>query len=163
MRGRNEPDLIIVNGDIRTMDPLVPQASALAIGAGVVMALGSDAEIRSLAAHRTRVIDAGGRLVLPGFQDTHIHLQDSGTDRALCVDLEGATSVDELQISLKSFAATTPAAAWVQGVGWYSGVFGEFNLSRQVIDAAVADRPVFLVASDGHSAVMNSKACTVLS
>jgi predicted amidohydrolase YtcJ len=162
VRDRIEPDLIIVNGDIRTMDPMLPQANALAIGQGLVMAVGGDDEIRSLAAHGTRVVDAGGRLVLPGFQDTHIHLQDGGTDRALCVDLESARTAGELQGSLRDFAARNPAAAWVKGVGWNSGIFGEHNLSRHVLDAAVAERPVFLVASDGHSAVMNSRACEVL-
>jgi len=154
--------LIIVNGDIRTMDPVCPQASAMAIGEGVVRALGSDSEMRSIAAPGARVIDAGGRLVLPGLQDTHIHLQDGGTDRASSLDLEQASSVAELQESLRAFAAQTQSTKWLKGVGWYSGIFGEHNLSRQVLDAAVADRPVFLVASDGHSAVMNSKASTML-
>jgi predicted amidohydrolase YtcJ len=160
--GRVEPGLIIVNGDIRTMDPVLPQASAIAVCEGVVTALGSDADMRSMAAPGARMIDAGGRLVLPGFQDTHIHLQDSGTDRALGVDLEGAASVGEIQGRVREFAAKSRAAAWVKGFGWYSGIFGEHNLNRQVIDAAAPDRPVFLVASDGHSAVMNSRACAAL-
>ena len=134
----------------------------MAIGEGVVRALGSDSEMRSIAAPGARVIDAGGRLVLPGLQDTHIHLQDGGTDRASSLDLEQASSVAELQESLRAFAAQTQSTKWLKGVGWYSGIFGEHNLSRQVLDAAVADRPVFLVASDGHSAVMNSKASTML-
>ena len=141
MGDRIEPGLIIVNGDIRTMDPVLPQASAIAMCEGVVTALGSDADMRSTAAPGTRVIDAGGRLVLPGFQDTHIHLQDSGTDRALCVDLEGAASVGEIQGRVREFAAKNRAAAWVKGFGWYSGIFGEHNLNRQVIDAAVPDAP----------------------
>src|SRR5215207_593751 len=129
--GRVEPDLIIVNGDIRTMDPVCPQASAMAIGEGVVRALGSDLEIRSIAAPGARVIDAGGRLVLPGLQDTHIHLQDGGTDRASSLDLEQASSVAELQESLRAFVAQTQSTKWLKGVGWYSGIFGEHNLSRQ--------------------------------
>ena len=72
------PDLIIINADIVTMDPLTPKAEALAVADGRVAALGKTAEIKALAGDGTRVIDAGGRLVLPGFQDTHIHLQDSG-------------------------------------------------------------------------------------
>ena len=72
------PDLILVNGDIRTMDPLKPRVRALAVRQGRIMALGDDAAIKLMAGPSTRVIDAGQRLVLPGFQDTHIHLQDSG-------------------------------------------------------------------------------------
>ena len=70
MGSRIEPDLIIVNGDIGTMDPVLPHASALAIGKGLVTAVGSDAEIRSMAAPGARVIDAGGRLVLSGLMTT---------------------------------------------------------------------------------------------
>jgi predicted amidohydrolase YtcJ len=122
-------DLVVVNGDIRTMDPLVPRVSAVAIRDGRVTALGSDEDIRPLAAHAARIIDAQGRLVLPGFQDTHIHLQDSGTDRALFVDLEGATTIEELQKRLRD-SASRRNGGWIKGVGWYSGIFGERNLAR---------------------------------
>ncbi len=107
-------------------------------------------------------IDAGGRLVLPGFQDTHIHLQDSGTDFAHSANLESARSIADLQRLLADFAASRPAGSWVNGVGWYSGIFGEHNLNREVLDAAVADRPVYISASDGHSAALNSSACRLL-
>ncbi len=91
------PDLILLNADIRTMDPLLPSAKALAVKDGRVLALGHEDEIRSLANGRTREVDAGGRLVLPGFQDTHIHLQDSGTGFSSSVDLASARTVPELQ------------------------------------------------------------------
>ena len=91
------PDLILLNADIRTMDPLLPRARALAVREGRVVALGDEDEIRGLANGRTRKVDAGGRLVLPGFQDTHIHLQDSGTGFSSSVDLAGARNVPELQ------------------------------------------------------------------
>jgi predicted amidohydrolase YtcJ len=154
-------DLVVVNGDIRTMDPLVPRVSAVAIRDGRVTALGSDDDIRPLAARAARIIDAQGRLVLPGFQDTHIHLQDSGTDRALFVDLEGATTIEELQKRLRD-SASGREGGWIKGVGWYSGIFGESNLNRKVLDAVSPDRPIFIYASDGHSAAINTKACEVL-
>jgi predicted amidohydrolase YtcJ len=153
------PDLVLINGNVRTMDPLKPVVAALAARGGRIVALGSTAEIRALAGKTTRVIDAGGRLVLPGFQDTHIHLQDSGTRHALDVDLAGARNVAQLQQMLGRFAESKPERDWVRGHGWYSGIFFEHNLTREVIDEVVPDRPVLLFSSDYHSAAINSKAC----
>ncbi|MGE0009023.1 MAG: amidohydrolase [Parvibaculaceae bacterium] len=156
------PDLILINGAIRTMDPLRPEAAALAARGGRIMALGSTSEIRALAGKATRVVDAGGRLVLPGFQDTHIHLQDSGTRHALDVDLAGLRTVAQLQDVLGRFARGRPERDWVKGHGWYSGIFGEHNLTREVLDQVVPDRPVLLFSSDYHSAAVNSKACEAI-
>ena len=155
-------DLILLNADIRSLDPLQPRARAMAIAGGRVVALGEEAEIRTLANGRTRTIDAGGRLVLPGFQDTHIHLQDSGADLHASVDLAGARTVGDLQRLVREFAAERPTEPWVKGVGWYSGIFHAHNLDRAVLDAAVPDRPVFIYASDGHNAAINSRACEIL-
>src|ERR1043165_2912832 len=121
------PDLVLINGNIRTMDPLKPVVTALAARQGRIAALGSTAEIKALAGKATRIVDAGGRLVLPGFQDTHIHLQDSGTRHALDVDLAGLRTIDELQQALGAFARSKPERDWVKGHGWYSGIFGEHN------------------------------------
>lgn len=153
------PDLVIFNADIRSMDPLHPRARAIAIRRGRVLALGADAEMRALGNGGTRVIDAGGRLMLPGFQDTHIHLQDSGTGFCTSVNLEETRTVTELQRAIRDFAASRPDDLWVRGVGWYSGIFGEHNLNRQVLDEAVPDRPVYIYASDGHNAAINSLGC----
>lgn len=155
------PDLIVFNADIRTMDPLQPRTQALAAKNGRVVALGSNDDIRGLANGSARRIDAGGRLVLPGFQDTHIHLQDSGTGFSTSVNLERARTVDDLQKLIREFAATRNDH-WVRGTGWYSGIFGAHNLTRQVLDAALPDRPVFIYASDGHNAAVNTKACEEL-
>ena len=156
------PELIVINADIRSMDPLQPRATAIAVAGGRVLTLGDDAEIRALANGRTQVIDAGGRLMLPGFQDTHIHLQDSGTGFSTSVNLERARTVEDLQRLVRDFAASRPDDPWVRGVGWYSGIFGEHNLDRHVLDAAVADRPVYIYASDGHNAAVNSLGCELV-
>jgi len=153
-----QPDLIVVNADILTMDPLTPRAEALAVSAGKVCALGTTGEIRSLAGPSTRIVDAGGRLVLPGFQDTHIHLQDSGYHYGMTAGLDDARTIAELQDILAAFAAGKPGGGWVKGVGWYTGIFTDHNLDRHVLDAAVPDRPCFILASDGHNACLNSRA-----
>jgi len=141
------------------MDAARPRAQALAVRDGRILAVGEDADIRAMANGRTRMIDAGGRLVMPGFQDTHIHLQDSGTDLSMSVDLSGATTIEELQGLLRRFATDRPNEPWVRGTGWYSGIFGAHNLTREVLDAAVPDRPLYIFASDGHNAALNSKGC----
>jgi predicted amidohydrolase YtcJ len=159
---QNAPDLILVNADIRTMDPLQPRAQALAARDGRLIAIGRNDEIRGLANGRTRKIDAGGRLALPGFQDTHIHLQDSGTGFSSSANLEACRTVEQLQACLRDFAARRTNDHWVRGVGWYSGIFGAHNLDRAVLDAAVPHRPVWIYASDGHNAAINSKGCAAI-
>ncbi|MDO6965473.1 amidohydrolase [Rhizobium alvei] len=154
-------DLILINGNIVTMDPLTPAVAALAVAGGRIVALGSTEEMKALAGPQTRVVDAGGRLVLPGFQDTHIHLQDSGCDYGTNANLDAAGSIDELKETLSSFAATHDGP-WVRGVGWYTGIFTEHNLDRHVLDAAIPDRPCFILASDGHNACLNSKGCEAI-
>lgn len=155
------PELIVVNANIVTMDPLTPRAEALAVVDGRVVRLGTTAEMKALANAETTVVDAGGRLVLPGFQDTHIHLQDSGHDYALNAALDDARTVEQLQAIMNNFATQTKGA-WVNGVGWYTGIFTEHNLNRHVLDAAVPDRPCFILASDGHNACINTKACEAI-
>ena len=152
------PELIVVNASIVTMDPLTPRAEALAVVDGRVAALGTSSEIRALACADTQVVDAGGRLVLPGFQDTHIHLQDSGYHYGMTAALDDACTPEELQAILRDFAAGNDRG-WVNGVGWYTGIFTEHNLDRHVLDAVVPDRPCFILASDGHNACINTKAC----
>ena len=155
-------DIIILDGDIRTLDPLRPRARAMAIRGTRILAVGDDADIRTLGHSKTRIIDAGGRLVLPGFQDTHIHLQDSGTRHAFDVDLSGLYTVAELCETVGRFAAIHPERDWIKGHGWYSGIFTDRSLTRGALDAVVPDRPVILFASDYHSAVINSKACDLI-
>lgn len=156
------PDLILINADIRTMDPLKSRVEALASRNGRVVAVGTTHEIKALAGKNARVIDAGGRLVLPGFQDTHIHMQDGGMNGALNVDLAHIRTIADLQAALAEFAKRHPKREWVNGHGWYSGIFGEHNLSRAVIDAVLPDRPSMLYSSDYHSAVLNSRACALI-
>ena len=155
------PDLIVVNADICTMDPLAPRVAALAITHGRISALGTTAEIAALAGKSTRLIDAGWRLVLPGFQDTHIHLQDGGFVYSRSAILDTCTTIAELQQTLRNFAGKHKGE-WLNGTGWYTGVFTDHNLNRYVLDAAVPDRPCYIVASDGHNACLNSKACALV-
>ena len=155
-------DFILINGDIRTMDPLKPRMRALAAHKSRIIALGDDAEMRALEGKKVHVVDAGGRLVLPGFQDTHLHMQESGTRHALDVDLAGIETMPVLLDTIAKFAKARPERQWIKGHGWYSGIFQEHNLTRDVLDTAIPDRPFIAWSSDYHSAAMNSKACEAI-
>ncbi|MXN21015.1 amidohydrolase family protein, partial [Pseudooceanicola sp. GBMRC 2024] len=154
-------DLLILNADIVTMDPLVPRASALAIRGERIIGLGGDAELRARFPDTPRHLDAGGRQILPGLQDLHIHLQDSGYYTGTMADLYTCRSPADLADALASFAATHERD-WVFGVGFYSGIFSDANLDRDVLDRIVSDRPVLIYGSDLHSACLNSLGCARL-
>jgi len=149
------PDLILVNADIRTMDVAGPRATALAVRQGRILALGDDAAIVALAGPRTRRMDAGGRLVLPGFQDAHVHLLDGGTDMVSGAALWEVGSVEAFLDTLAAHAAGW-AGPLVIGNGWQAGLFGAHNLTAEVLDRAVPDRPCIVYDSSYHSACVNS-------
>jgi hypothetical protein len=155
------PDLILLNARIRTMDAARPQAQALAIAGGVILALGTDADILALAGPATRRLNGGGRLVLPGFQDAHVHLLDGGTDLVDSVALWEVTGLEGLQLALSAHVARTNTPM-VTGAGWQPGLFGDHNLTRTVLDRAVPDRPCIAYDSSYHSACINSAACALI-
>lgn len=154
------PDLILLNAQIRTMDDALPLAQALAATAGKITHIGSSSEIAALAGPHTRILDGQGDLVLPGFQDAHIHLLWGGTDLINTAYLYDATTVQELQADLARHAAKTDAAV-VWGAGWQS-LFGDHNLTREVIDAVVPDRPCLIYDGNFHNACINSAAIDLI-
>src|SRR5512140_3284212 len=101
------PDLIVINAAVHTMDPAHPTAEAVAILGNRIAAVGSTADIRALAAPGTRVIDAGGKLVLPGFNDAHVHFLMGGFSLAN-VDLRDAQSPEEMAKRLSDYARKLP-------------------------------------------------------
>jgi predicted amidohydrolase YtcJ len=146
-------DTLIHNARIRTMDPATPFAEWVLIRGGKIAALGQG--IPPDAPHR---IDAAGRLVLPGFQDAHIHLLSGGIDLATAAYLYEVGSEEELIATLRAHAAAKPGMPIVLGSGWQAGVFGDHNLTAAVIDRAVSDRPVMIYDSSFHNACLNSRA-----
>jgi predicted amidohydrolase YtcJ len=147
---------VIINARVRTMDPARPLAEAVAIRDGRVLALGSGADMRGLLPG-ARVIDAGGRLVLPGFLDAHVHLMDGGTDLVVSAQLGGAQTTDDI-VRLTAAHAARYAGPLVTGVRWEPGFFGDHNLTREVVDRAVADRPCILWDTSFHNACVNTVA-----
>src|SRR5271168_4384246 len=117
-------DILIVHGKFYTLDSKKPWAEAIAIRKGKIVAVGSALEVEKYRGIGTRRIDAGGKLVLPGFTDCHIHFLDGslGLGRA---NLEGAKNPAEIQERLRVYAAKHPDDAWIQGQGWNYAMFGQ--------------------------------------
>lgn len=148
--------LALVNGRIWTGDRNVPWAEALAVRGEELVAVGSNDEIRRLAAG-VPPIDAGGRLVLPGFTDTHVHFVDGGF-RLASVQLRDARTRDEFVSRIKAFAATVPPGTWIQGGDWDHSLWGGALPSREWIDAVTPTHPVWINRLDGHMALANTVA-----
>jgi predicted amidohydrolase YtcJ len=151
-------DLIIVNAVVRTMDPGKPTASAVAITADRITAVGSNREAEAWKTPGTRVMDAGGKLLLPGFNDSHVHFISGGFQLA-SVDLRDARTPEEFAKRIDDFAAKLPKGRWVQGGDWDHELWPGAPLpQRSWIDAATPDTPVFVSRLDGHMALANTAA-----
>ncbi|GAC1430932.1 MAG: amidohydrolase [Terriglobales bacterium] len=151
-------ETVIVNARIYTVNAKQPWAEAIAIGAGKILAVGSLQQIAPYRGPATKVIDAKGQLVLPGFTDCHIHFMD-GSLGLTQVDLNDTKSVAEIQKRVKEYATANPDKKWILGMGWTYPTFGPSALpDKKFLDEVVPDRPVFLQAFDGHSSWANSKA-----
>jgi hypothetical protein len=151
-------DLIIVNAKARTMDASKPNAEAVAIMGNRIVAVGSTREIRALAGANTKTIDAQGRLVLPGFNDSHVHFHDGGFQLS-SVDLRDAATPQEFAERIRNFAARQPKGRWILGGMWDHENWTPNNLpTRELIDKFTPDNPVFVMRLDGHMALANSLA-----
>jgi predicted amidohydrolase YtcJ len=148
--------LALVNARIWTGDRNAPWAEALAVRGEELAAVGSNDEIRRLSGS-VAPIDAGGRLVVPGFIDTHVHFIDGGF-RLASVQLRDARSRDEFVGRITAFAATVPPGTWIQGGDWDHSLWGGELPSRAWIDAVTPAHPVWINRLDGHMALANSAA-----
>ena len=150
-------DLLILNGKVYTADGSGKFQEAIAIQGNRILRVGRSEEISKLRGPKTRVIDAHAAAVVPGFNDTHVHLLSGG----LALDnvmLQGARTLEEVQSRIKSFAQAHPERAWIQGSGWNYGAFPGDMPTRAQLDAAAPDRPAVMRCYDGHSVWVNSKA-----
>ncbi|MFI9600079.1 amidohydrolase [Streptomyces sp. NPDC052043] len=149
-------DLVFTQGPVHTGDSARTRASSLAVTGERITAVGHD-EVRELIGPRTEVVDLGGKLLLPGFQDSHVHAVYGGMELAEC-DLSGTVGVDEYLRRIREFADAHPDSAWITGGGWSMESFEGGLPTRQLLDAVVPDRPVYLVNRDHHGAWANTRA-----
>lgn len=150
-------DTVILNARIYTVNPADPWAQAVAVRDGRILAVGSAKDVSRHKSKGTKVIDAGGRLVLPGIADSHVHFV-SGSSNLAMVDLAGAKSVEEIQGRIRTYVQSDPQAGWVQGRGWMYPVFPGNMPHKKLLDEIVPDRPACMRCADGHSSWVNSKA-----
>jgi len=154
-------DILIVHGKIYTLDSKKPWAEAIAIRKGTIVAVGSALEVEKFRGIGTRRIDAGGRLVLPGFTDCHIHFLDGSLSLGR-VNLDSALNVGDIQKQLREYAAKHPGDGWLLGRGWNYAMFAPETLpDRKHLDALFPNRPVFLEGYDGHTYWANAKALSL--
>jgi Predicted metal-dependent hydrolase with the TIM-barrel fold len=152
------PDTIIINATVRTMDPQRPTAEAIAILGNRIVALGTTSEIQKLAGQNTKVIDAQKRLVLPGFNDAHVHFLSGGFQLS-SVDLRDAKTPEEFAERIRAFASKLPAGSWITGGDWDHERWPEAKLpTKELIDRFTPNTPVFVSRLDGHMALANSLA-----
>jgi predicted amidohydrolase YtcJ len=153
-------DLAFVNGSVYTVDAARTWASAVAVAGGRIVSVGSDDGIRDGIDATTSVIDLRGRMLLPGFQDAHVHPVSAGVDRLQC-DLHDLHTRDDYVRAVRSYAEAHPDREWILGGGWSMDVFPGGTPTKDLLDAVVPDRIVFLPNRDGHSAWVNSRALEV--
>ena len=155
---RPAADLIIVGGQVWTVDAARPRAEAVAVLGDRIVAVGSAAEIDAWRGAETTTIDAAGRVVLPGFNDAHVHFL-SGGRQLDDVDLRDAATPDEFARRIGEHARKLVGQEWVLGGNWddQRALAGKLP-SKELIDGATPDTPVFVVRYDGHMGLANSRA-----
>jgi hypothetical protein len=153
---RLQPDVVLYNGNIWTVDDKLPRAQAAAISGGRFHAVGTNDEILPLAAALTRKIDLGGATVLPGFNDAHSHPCASGVEHLRMVACD-KDSIDAIQSAIRERAQKTAAGEWVLGFLYDDGKTPR-PISRNDLDAAVPDHPVLIHHRGGHTVFVNSLA-----
>jgi hypothetical protein len=149
-------DLVLKSGAIYTMDGARTWAQAVAIRAGHIVYVGTDRGVTAYVTPATRVVDLKGKMVLPSFQDAHIHPISAGIQANSCT-LDGLKTAPEYVAAIKKCADAHPKASWITGGGWWISAFGPGGRARrELIDAVVPDRPVFLSSVDGHTSCYRS-------
>lgn len=152
------PDLVLYNANIITIDADRPRAQAAAIWRDRIMAVGTNDEVRALANRNTKLVDLTGRTVVPGFIDAHSHPAVAGRLHLRQVDAD-LRSIAAIQAAIRERAAKTPKGEWIVAFKYDDTKTAEGRfLTREDLDAATTDHPVYVEHRGGHSAYVNSLA-----
>jgi len=155
-QARPSADLIITNAKIWTVDKARPQAEALAVLGDRIVAVGSAGEVDAWHGPQTKVLDAQGKLLLPGFNDAHVHFVDGG-DHLQAVQLKDAASPEEFARRIGERAKTTAKGEWIMGGDWDEQKWSPPNLpTKELVDPVTPDTPVWVNRYDGHESLANS-------
>lgn len=148
-------DMVIVNANIRTMNPGQPQAKALAVSAGRILAIGENVQAHT--GPNTRVINAAGATIIPGLIDSHGHMLGLGGQMET-FDFRHTKTIGEIAGAISARAAKTPAGDWILGRGWDQTNWGGQFPTQEALTAVTPNHPVYLTRVDGHAAWVNRKA-----
>ena len=157
---QKQAELVLKNGAVYTVDSRRSQAAAVAISGQDIIFVGSNAGASEYTGPDTEVIDLGGKMVLPGFIDSHAHAS-SAFDEKKTLNLHGLKSLADYQAALRKFAEGRPDLEVIYGSGWDNSVFPPLGPGKEDLDAVVSDRPVSLHSDDGHSIWVNSRAIEI--
>ncbi len=156
--GEEPADLILLHGNVYTVNQKQPRAEAVAVSQGRIVLVGSNAEAERFRGSKTRVLDLQGKTVMPGLTDSHCHIFGIG-QRERALNLEGTTSKELFLAKVKEAVDRSSPGEWVTGGGWIETFWDPPQFpSRHDLDAISRDHPICLVRADGHAAVSNSLA-----
>ncbi len=150
-------DVAFVGGDVYQVNAARSWAQAVAISGDTIVAVGSDDDVRSRVGSRTTVIEMRGRMLVPGFQDAHVHAAGGGLDRLRC-DLTDVRGLADYLRHIAAYGQAHPVEEWITGAGWYMDAFPGGIPSAANLDEVTGDRPAFLINRDHHGAWANSAA-----
>jgi len=161
---KNPADLVLTNGKLVTVDPALPQAEAMAVSGGKIIAIGTAKKIGRYIGPATEVIDLGGKLATPGLIDSHLHFTGVGQAK-LSLDLTKARSWDDIVAMVAEAVKTAKPGAWITGRGWHQEKWDkrpEPNVNglptHDTLSKISPENPVLLRHASGHSSLANAKA-----
>ena len=155
-RRDTEADLLLQNGNVYTVNEKNPRAEAIAVKDRRVVFVGSNAGAKKF--HANRVVDLGGKTIVPGFTDSHCHIFGIG-ERELTLNLEGSNSLTDLLAKVAERATKAEPGKWITGRGWIETFWKPAQFpTRQDLDSVAGANPVLLTRADGHASVANSAA-----
>jgi len=151
---------VLRGGAIYTVDASRSWAQAVAVRDGAIVYVGPDAGLGAHIGAETRVVELGGRMVLPGFQDAHIHPISGGIRASKC-ELGELETQEQYLRAVAKYAVAHPDEVWILGGGWSLDAFPSAIPDGRLLDDIVPERPVYLRSADGHSGWVNSAAMEI--
>jgi len=152
-------DIVFRGGAVYTVDSVRSWAEAVGLREGRIVYVGTNAGVAKWIDSNTEVIDLQGKMLLPGFHDSHVHLVGGGIEMAEC-DINGLTDPGPILATIRMYAEQHPEKAWIRGGGWPL-TLNDGNPRKEMLDEVIQDRPAIIDAFDGHSSWANSKALAI--
>lgn len=154
-------DTLFINGNIYTVNDRQPRAEAVAVKAGKIIFVGAKGDAKAYQGAGTRVVDLGGRTVVPGLTDAHYHLAGVG-EREMTLNLEGTTSLEDFLAKVRERTTRSEPGKWITGRGWIETFWQPPSFpTRYDLDRIAPNNPVFLTRADGHAGIANSRALQI--